>query len=832
MQNPILKKIIGLWPHALILLIFAIISAIYFSPVLKGKEMQQMDFTHATGAEHELREYEKATGEIAQWTDAMFGGMPAYQIRADNSHNIFDSLSRYVRLGMPYRTIGIMFLYLTGFYILMLSLGVGRKISAIGAVAFALGSYNIIIIAAGHITKCYAIAMMPLVVGGVIMTFRGKWIAGGIFTMIALGLELAFNHIQITYYLGLALLILVVGELILAVQTKQMRKFGISIAVLVGAGLMAILPSATNLWTTYEYGAYSIRGASELTAADGEKQSSGLDKDYALSWSYGKKETFTLLVPNVVGGASQAIGQEGNLKSLQSLDPQVRDVVAQQSSYWGGRSFTSGPVYVGAVICFLFFLGCFFYEGKLKWWLIAATIFSIMLAWGKNFPILTDPMFDYFPFYNKFRTVEMALVIATLAIPILGMLGLKAITEHPEDIKYHPGKFFGAMGLTAGVALIIACVPTLFYDFLSAEEAQMLAGAKMQNPVYAVLEQGLIDCRVEITRADAWRSVVLIVLASGALWFYSVRKINGKIMLATIGLLVIFDLWGVDRRYLSTDDFKTKGVTSSSFAMQKADKEILADKRPHRVMALYVNPFNEVYTSYFHHSIGGYHGAKLRRYQDVIDRYLAADYQKLAGAVKGQDYAGIDEALRTSNALNILNCRYLIYNPQQSPIANPYAQPEAWFVATAHKAANADEAIDLIGKMDIRKECVVEGAEGGTFQTDSAAWIRQTSYTPNTVSYESESATDGMAVFSEIYYPAGWKATIDGNEAEIIRADYTLRALQIPAGRHKIEFSFEPKSYAMGNIVSTTASVVVVLLTIGGCAYLALRKKKEEEAAA
>ena len=825
MQNQTLKKMAGLWPHALILLFFALLSAAYFSPVLQGKDIQQMDFTHVIGADHELVEYEKATGETAQWTDAMFGGMPAYQIRADNSHNIFTHLTRYIRLGMPYRTIAIMFLYLAGFYFMMISLGAGRKVSAIGAVAFALGTYNIIIIAVGHITKCYAIAMMPLVIGGVVMTYRGKWLAGGLFTMVSLGLELAFNHIQITYYLGIALLILLAGELWVAIRDKRLRQFGIGTAVLAAAVLLSVMPSATNLWTTYEYGAYSIRGASELKSADGTKQSSGLDKDYALSWSYGKKETPTLLIPNVVGGASEPIGDAaGKVKDLH--DPQIIDAVSRQSSYWGGRGFTSGPVYVGAIICFLFFLGCFYYEGRLKWWLIAATVASIMLAWGKNFSLLTDPMFDYFPLYNKFRTVEMALVIATVTIPTLGMLGLKALCDHPEDIKYHPGKFFGAMGLTAGVALILAAVPTLFYDFITPEESASLAGLKAQNPVYGLLEKGMIDARIGIMRADALRSAVLIILASGALWFFSVRKISSKIMLATVGILTVIDLWGVDRRYLSTDMFKSKSETVNTFAMQTADKVILADKTPHRVMALYCNPFNEVYTSYFHHSVGGYHGAKLRRYQDVIDRYLAPDWQRITAAMQKQDYAGIDAALSESNALAMLNCRYLIYNPQQQPLVNQYSMPEAWFVPTAKRCADPDEAIDLIGKIDIRRECVVEDAEGGEFETDSAAWVRQTSYTPNSVSYECGSAHDGMAVFSEIYYPAGWRATIDGKEAEIVRANYILRALRIPAGNHKIEFTFSPSSYRIGNVISTVASVVVALLTVCGCAVLIIGKRR------
>lgn len=821
-MNATIKKIVSLWPHAAVLLCFIALSFAYFSPVLKGKTLPQMDNIHAEGAAHELTQYEKQTGDKAQWTDSMFGGMPAYQIKSDSSHNIFYHLTHAIRLGLPYTTVAILFLYLAGFYIMLLSLGTGRWVAAIGAVAFALGSYNIIIIAAGHITKCYAIAMMPLVIGGVLMTFGGKRIAGGIFTMVALGLELAFNHVQITYYLALAIGVLVVAELVAAIREKRLKGFGASMGVLAAAAVLAILPSTTNLWTTYEYGAYSIRGASELKGADGARASSGLDKDYALSWSYGVGETPTLLIPDAVGGASEALG--GGLKAVQAADPQIRPYLAQQSRYWGGRSFTSGPVYVGAIVCFLFLIGCFYYKGRMKWWLLAATALSVMLAWGKNFPLLTDFMFDHFPLYNKFRTVEMALVIATVTIPLLGMLGLKAIYDNPEDVKYRPGKFFGALGLSAGVALVIAMAPGFFYDFLSPQEAAQFADLKGQNPLYGALEQSLVDARMELTRNDALRSAVLILLASSALWFCSVRKINTKIMLATVGVLTLFDLWGVDRRYLSTDNFVSK-TESRNFIMSEADRAILADKTPHRVIALYCNPFNEVYTSYYHHSVGGYHGAKLRLYQDLIDHHLEPEWRALMGALQAKDYSGIDAALRDSPALNMLGCRYLIYNPQQKPIANPYAMPEAWFVERATQASDPDDAIDRIGTSDLRRGAIVQGDEGGTFATDSAATIRQTAFAPDKVTYESHSQADGMAVFSEIYYPAGWKATIDGQEADIVRANYALRALRIPAGRHDIEFTFAPTSFRVGNIISTAASAVAALLMLAGAA-LALRKRE------
>ncbi len=822
-MNNILQKLKALAPHIVIIALFALLSAVYFSPVLSGKTLPQMDDIHAQGAAHELVEYQHETGELSQWTDAMFGGMPAYQIKSDTSSNIFYHLTHIIRLGLPYTTIAIVFLYLVGFYILMLSLRVNKWVALVGAVAFGLGSYNIIIIVAGHITKCYAIAMMPLVIGGVLMIFRGRLFLGGVFTMVSLGLELAFNHVQITYYLALALLLLFIFQVVYAVKDKKLPDLAKQTAALAVACLLAILPSTANLWTTYEYSAYSIRGASELKSAPGETKNSGLDKDYALAWSYGIHETPTLLVPNVVGGASEAIGT--NLKAVQSLDPQIRAAVAQQSKYWGGRGFTSGPVYVGAIVCFLFFIGCFFYKGRLKWWLIGATILSILLAWGKNFSFFTDFMFYYFPLYNKFRTVEMALVIATVTIPMLAILGLKEIYDTPEIVKYNTGKFFGALGLSGGVALLLFALPTLFYDFLSPEEATTFAQLKAQNPVYGVLESGIIDARIELLRTDAMRSLVLIVLASSALWFASVRKINANIMLATVGILILFDLWGVDRRYLSSDNFVTK-TESRTFTLSNADKAILADETPHRVMSLYTNPFNEVYTSYYHHSVGGYHGAKLRRYQDVIDRYLATDWKSLTSALQKQDVAAISETLQRSNALNILGTRYFIYNPQAEPIANPYALPEGWFVSEARTAADADESLDLLGKINPAQTAILEGAEVTNLASDSLASVRQTSYAPNRITYQTNSSADGLAVFSEIFYPAGWKATIDGQEAEILRADYILRALQIPAGQHEVVFSFEPRSFIVGSTLSKVFSVIALLAMCLGL-YVALRPKKD-----
>lgn len=813
------------WQHVAIIVAFILLSCIYFKPVLLGKQLPQNDNIQAIGAAHEAAQYQEATGETAQWTNSMFGGMPTCQIKGNASSNIYQHINVISRLNLPYTTIAIVFLYMLGFYLLMLSLKLNKWLSAIGSIAFAFGSYNLIIIIAGHITKAYAIAIMPLVLAGIMLIFNNKKILGGILTTIALGMEVAYNHIQITYYLALAVVILVIAKFIYAIREKQLIDFWKNVATLIISCVFAILPATTNLWTTYEYGLYSTRGASELTPSDGSKSDTGLDKDYALSWSYGIKETPTLLIPNIVGGASEAIGT--NLKSLSNLNPQVRQVVAQQSQYWGGRGFTSGPVYVGAIICFLFFLGCFYYKGREKWWLIAATIFSIMLAWGKNFGILTDFMFDYFPMYNKFRTVEMALVIATVTIPTLAMLGLKELYDNPERVHYESGKFFGAMALTAGFALIIYIAPTLFYSFLSVEEMQQLGQMKAQDAIYGVLEQGLIDARVELTRSDAIRSVVLIVLASSALWFFSVRKINERIAMLTIAILIGIDLWSVDKRYLNDDNFVEKRA-KVDYPLTNADKAILADKEPHRVATLCRSIFNDATTSYYHQSIGGYHGAKMRRYQDIIDHYLAAEWQQVMSALQSQNYEQISQILSETKMMNALNTKYLIYNPEQQPLLNQYANGAAWFVDKIVNASSADEAINLLSSTDLKTTAVLETQSSiSSSSNDSLSSIIRVSYTPDKLVYKSNSTQPRVAVFSEIFYPTGWTATIDGSESEVLRADYILRALQIPAGEHEIVFSFHPNSYYTGRTISIVASIVVAILIIIGIVVL-VRKRKEE----
>ncbi len=809
-------------PYLGTILLFIIISFVYFWPVTQNKDLPQLDQTHAIGMAQELNQYQKQTGENAQWTNSMFGGMPAYQIKGDSSSNIFSYINRISRLALPYKTVAILFLYLIGFYIFLLSLKIDKWMSLIGAIAFAFGSYNLIIIIAGHITKAYTIALMGPVIAGILYTYnRDKWI-GGVFTTIALGLQIAYNHVQISYYLAILVLIIVISRFIFAILKHTLPSFFKASGILAIAALLAILPNITNLWTTFEYGKYSIRGKSDLQVKDGQKEHSGLDKDYALAWSLEPKGTWSLLIPNVVGGASEAI--ENNPSALEKVDSRFRQNIGKMSQYWGGRPFTSGPVYAGAIICFLFMLGIFFYKGPDKWWLIAATIFSFMLAWGKHISWFTDIMFYHFPLYNKFRTVEMAMVIASFTIPTLGLLGLREIFKKPELIKNNTNKFLAAFGLTGGISLIFYLFPQTFFSFLDAndfaQKNQLLHTYANQGAQIEELFNNLVIARESLLKADALRSFIFIAIGSASLWFYATGKLTGKYLLWGLGFLIIIDAWSVDKRYLNNSDFVPARKAKSPFTETPADKAIFASETTgDRVFTIYQNPFNEVNTSYFHQSIGGFHGAKLRRYQDIIDRYLMNDWQSMIKQLQSKSSdQQIQDALKSMPALNMLNGRFVVYNPNVNPIINTNTYGNAWFVKEVYPVENPDGAIDAIGYTNLQKKAIVnikEFASLANYHVDSIEGsIKLTDYKPDRLTYSYESPNEQLAVFSQIYYPKGWNAYIDGKPTDIYRANYILRALKLPGGKHKVEFKFQPKSYKIGKTIATISSILIVLLIL------------------
>ena len=817
-----IDKLKGYLPYLGALLLFILLSFIYFSPVLEGKKLPQLDNTHAKAMSKELVDYEKKTGEKAMWTNSMFGGMPAYQIKGDSSKNVFSYFNRFTRLGLPYTTVAIVFLYMLGFYLLLLSMKVDHWLSVIGAIAFAFGSYNLIIIIAGHITKTYAIALMAPVVAGVLYAYNKNRFVGAVITCVALGMEIAYNHVQITYYLAFMVGFIVISRLIYAIKENAIKPFAQTTAVLVVAAMLAVLPNITNLWTTYEYGNYSIRGASELTPKEGQKEHSGLDIDYAFGWSYGRHETLTLLIPNVVGGESAALA--GSDKAMQQVDPRLKEYVGQSSQYWGGRVFTSGPVYAGALICFLFFIGAFYYKGKERWWLIGITIFSIMLAWGKHLEWFNHFMFYNFPLYNKFRTVEMALVLASMAIPVLGFLGLKTILQDSNIVKKDSKWFLIAFALTGGLSLILALFPDAFYTFLSPMEAQSF-GAQIQQggeqaQMYQLLESNLMAARQVLFTSDAWRSFALILLGSASLWFYIQGKLARKYVVWGIAFIVFFDLWSVSKRYLNNDDFVSTSKARQELAQSKADKAILKDKDDYyRVFPIYRDPFKDGFTPYWHKSVGGFHGAKLRRYQDLVDRYLYNDWQQLGQVLQTAQTPGdLEVAMEKMPVLNMLNGKYIIYNPGADPIFNPNYMGNAWFVKEVKEVANPDEEIESLASTNLHTTAVVEKRFIDAvydYSVDTITGnINLTHYAPDYLIFESNTEQEQLAVFSDVYYEKGWKVYIDGKEAELIRTNYLLRGLMVPAGQHDIEFRFKPQSFITGQMIAVLSSIIILLLII------------------
>ena len=828
-------KFKGVLPYLAAFLLFIALSFVYFTPVLEGKKLPQLDNSHAVAMSKELADYEKQTGEKAMWTNSMFGGMPAYQIKGDSSKNIFSKFNKATRIGLPYETVAIVFLYMLGFYLLLLSMKVDHWLSVIGAIAFAFGSYNLIIIIAGHITKTYAIALMAPVIAGVLYAYnRNKWI-GGLITAVALGMEIAYNHVQITYYLAFMVAFIAISKLIYAYKEKALKAFSQTSAILILAAILAILPNITNLWTTYEYGKYSIRGASELSSPEGVKEHSGLDIDYAFGWSYGVHETLTLMIPNVVGGASEALANSES--AMRYVDPRLKEYVGQSSQYWGGRIFTSGPVYAGALICFLFFIGAFYYKGKERWWLIAITALSIMLAWGKHFESFNFFMFYNFPLYNKFRTVEMALVLASMAIPVLSFMGLKTLIDKPELLKTDTKWFLIAFGLTGGVSLLFALFPNIadIYSFLSPMEQQQI-GAQIQQggeqaQMYQLLESNLIAARQSLLTADAWRTFIFILLGSASIWFYAQGKLAKRYLIWGIAILIFIDLWGVSKRYLNNDHFVSKSKARQEFAQSNADKAILKDKDDYfRVLPIYRDPFKDGFTPFWHKSVGGFHGAKLRRYQDIADRYIMPNWQALIEVLQSAQRPGeLEVALENMPVLNMLNTKYIIYNPAAPPVFNPSYMDNAWFVKQVKEVANPDEEIAALGTTDLKTTAVVEKRfmeQIKGYSTDTImGQIRLTSYAPDYLIFESDAPQEQLAIFSDIYYEKGWNAYIDGKKANLIRANYVLRGLLIPAGRHDIEFRFEPKSFSIGQTLAIISSITILLL-IGAAIFMSIRRKK------
>lgn len=828
--------------HVAALVLFLGLVMAYFSPaVFEGKVIRQGDNIKAAGqGGSQVEKYAKTAepGEFSIWSDAMFSGMPygpGYGNPAPElpSYSVVDNL-----LKMPgYFHAAMVFTGLVCFYLLMCVMGVNWWLAIAGAIAFAFASYNIIIIEAGHIVKAYVIAYMPITLAGMFLLFKRKWLWGAVLFLLGVAFSLSNGHVQITYYLVLLCLFIYIGYTVMKIRENAYGEWMKTSLIMTACVILAVLPNAKHMYANWDLGEHSIRGATELTpkadeSGNVEKVSSGLDKDYAFQWSYGWKELLTVMVPDVYGG-----GSGGTLDSSSELYKELKKNGAQVGkevqtyTYWGDKPFTSGPVYFGALVCFLFVLGMFVIKNPMKWWLLGGSVFLTFLALGRNFDAFNDFMFHYLPLYNKFRTVEMALVIPGLVFPIIGVWGLKEIlAEKVEEARLKKG-FFGSLGLTGGLCLILWLMPTLLLSFQSAYDAQF------QNQVPEWYYTALLMDRASLASADALRSLIFILLGAALLvWFWKSgnKKTTGMFVSAGIAVLILVDLWTVDHRYLNDSNY-VKDKPQETYKETVADKEIFKDTdESFRVFGLN-NPWQDTNVSYYHHSIGGYHAVKLRRYQELIDHRLDPEYRNIVGTLqKAQSVEDIYAVLAASPSLNMLNTRYIIYNPDQAPIRNPYAFGNVWFVDKVEIVENADAEIDALNTINPLETAVVDkrfakDLEGFTPQKDSTASIVLEKYRPSRLTYKTKAASEQLAVFSEIYYQPGWKAYVDGKEVPHFRVDWILRGMVVPAGEHTVVFEFYPDTYVLAANVSAYSSFLILLLLLAAIGWSYWRYRKESK---
>lgn len=803
-------------PYLLAILLFALMSIAYVSPVLEGRQLWQADIVKWQGMAQEIVEHREQSGEEALWTNSMFGGMPAYQVSVRWANNIADFLHDVITLWLP-RPADMIFLYFAGFFLFLLLLRVNPWLAMAGAVAFAFSSYHFIILEAGHNSKAVAIGYMAPVLGSIIYTFRGKLMGGGLLFAIFMGLQLYANHYQITYYLALIVLLYGAFELWQHITEKRLRAFGQKLAVLVAALVVAVGINIGNFWGTYVYSSETMRGGTELSIRD-EPVTSGLDKEYITAWSYGIEESLSLLIPNAKGGGTSRLGD--NPRALDTVDPVFREIVAQENHYWGNQPFTSGPVYVGAVVLFFFFLALFYVKGPLKWALALAVLLSLMLSWGKNFMPLTDFFIDFVPGYNKFRAVSMTLVIAELAIPALAFLGLCRLWRDPGRLSLTSKEFITASGLTAGVALLLYIAPGIL-TFLSEMEKEGYGELARREPAMAAQINEFLyhleQARISIFRADALRSLLFALAAAVITLLFARKRINQSVFIILLIGLITLDMWPVNRRYLNDDSFEHRRRIERPFPLRTADRYILEDTDQFRVLDITESTFNSSRTSYHHHSIGGYHGAKLQRYQDLIDFHIQDEMDVIRQSLQqSTSDREIEEALGRLRVLNMLNTRYVIYHPEAPPLVNPHAMGNAWLARDLRWVDSADEEIRLLGDTDARYTALVDRRFSSLIQEedfafDPGARISLVHYQPNKLRYAFNAPGPQLAVFSEVYYPEGWQVFVNGEEAGHFRVNYILRAMVLPAGEHEIEFRFRPRAYYTGRYVSAGFSALLVL---------------------
>ncbi|MBP3670231.1 MAG: YfhO family protein [Bacteroides sp.] len=820
-----------LLPDIIVIAFFAVISFVYFCPaVTEGRILSQHDSVAGIGAGQEQSEYHKRTGKMTRWTNATFSGMPTYQVAPSyESTNLLSKIAELYHLYLP-TYVWYVFVMLLGFYILLRAFNFKVWMSALGAIIWAFSSYFFIIIAAGHIWKLMTLAYIPPTIAGMVLIFRKKYLLGGLLTALFVALQINSNHIQMSYYFLIVMLAMYIAYGIMARKQQEMSHFLKATGVLALAGILGICINLSNLYHTYEYSKESMRGKSELVKENSANQTnSGLERDYITQWSYGIGETFTLLVPNTKGGASVPLAM--NEKAMEKANPMYMNIYRQIGQYWGEQPGTSGPVYVGAFVMFLFVLGLFIVKGPMKWALLVATILSILLSWGKNFMGFTDFFIDYIPMYSKFRTVSSILVVAEFTIPLLAMLALKEWVERPQLLKENRKEILISLGLTGGLALLFALAPKLFFSsYVSSMEMHALQGipADQLVPLLANLE----EVRMSMFTSDAWRSVFIILIGIILLWMYSAGKLKQNVLVGALIVLCLVDMWDVNKRYLYDGQFVEKQEQTRTFEPTETDKIILQDKDlNYRVLNLASNTFNENNTSYWHKSIGGYHAAKLRRYQEMIEEHISTEMNSLFKEVA--EASGDMDSLDASKfpVLNMLNARYFIFpleGGQTVPLRNPFALGNAWFVDEVQYVNNANEEIEAIHGIDPLRKIVVdkrfESIVKASSASDSTCSITLTAYEPNDLKYEVNSSKGGTVVFSEIYYP-GWQAYIDGEKVEHGRANYILRAMNVPAGQHVVEFKFDPDTL---HATETIAYIAFALLAIAAVVIVILEVKKRK----
>ena len=823
-------------PDVLAVLLFAVLAFAYFFPAdIEGRILYRHDASAGRGAGQEGTEYLEKTGERTRWTNALFGGMPTYQMAPSyGSTDKLSFLTKAYHLWLP-ENVWYVFAYLLGFYILLRAFDFRQHLAALGSVIWAFSTYFLIIIAAGHIWKVWALAYLPPMIAGIVLAYRGKYLWGFIVTAIFTAFEINANHVQMTYYYLFIILFLVIAWLVDAIRQHELMRFVKATAVCAAAGAIGVCLNLSNLYHTWEYSQESMRGKSELVKKNAANQTdSGLERDYITQWSYGIGETWTLLIPNTKGGASVPLSE--NETAMEHADNNYIDIYHQIGQYWGEQPGTSGPVYVGAFVMMLFILGLFIVKGPVKWALLAATILSILLSWGKNFMGFTDFFLDYVPMYAKFRTVASILVIAEFTIPLLAMLALKKLIDEPELLKPRM-KYVGiSFLLTGGIALLMSMMPTMFFDgFISTSEMQALKGLPAEH--LQPLVSSLTEMRKAMFTSDALRSFYIILVGTGVLISFMMGKLKQEYAVGIILVLCLVDLWTVNKRYLNDAMFVPESEREAPQQMSQTDEQILRDKTlDYRVLNLASNTFNENETSYYHKSIGGYHPAKLRRYQEMIEQYISPEMQQIFTAVSeaGGDMTKI-KGDSIWPVLNMLNTKYMIFplqGGQTVPLQNPFSYGNAWLVDKIQYVGNANEEIAAVGQIDLRHEAVADAKFksqlGEAAGQDTLSIVTIKAYEPNELTYECQSGKGGVVVFSEIYYP-GWTATVDGEPAELGRVNYILRALNVKPGKHEIVLTFKPQTVKTTETIAYVSYAILLLVLLGGIGMTYRSKRRSRE---